>query len=507
MMYYKDLYELSKALHAEQEYDNLAVLLLNRVVKTTFAEKGFIVVREDGRFRDKYQIRFEATQVSRRKRHFSRSLVKKVLKTKEILFCMDLSEDPRFDLVESIQEMGSVSVMVAPLCYRNEVYAVVYLEKAEDAMPFTEEERLFLEEFSEMAAMAFHQALERDELKRFKQSHEQGFFSKYDFGEIVGNHPKMLQMFDIIAKVAPSHAPVLIKGETGTGKELIAKAIHMNSDRKSEPMVTLHCGAVPESLFEAELFGHRKGAFTGADRDRQGRIAQAKGGTLFIDEVAEIPMTVQAKLLRFFQFGEFQRIGSDQVEHIDVRILAATHQDIPQMVKEGRFRQDLYYRLKVVEVELPPLRERGGDILLIAEAFLEKYWKLEEPYRLSKQVLAALQTYEYPGNVRELVHIVERVCLLAKEPGIGLELLPEEITAHFSRMSRTGEAGAAFVEYTNEELKTAKDNAAKQAMNDVEYQFLKGLLEQYKGSIAKAAKAAGMQRTYLHRLVSKHGLR
>lgn len=506
MDYYKELFELSKALQIEEDYDQIAILLMNRIVKVTQSEKGFIVVREDGRFKDKYQIRFESTSVSKRKRNFSRSLVRQVIKTKKILFCMDLSEDPQFEGVESIQEMGSVSVMVAPLCYGREVYAVVYLEKPEDAPPFTDNERLFLEEFSHMAALAYHTALERYELKRFKQDHEQGFFSKYDFGEIVGNHPKMLHVFDIIAQVADSQAAVLIKGETGTGKELIAKAIHTNSSRKDKPMITLHCGALPESLFEAELFGHRKGAFTGADRDRVGRIAQARGGTLFIDEVAEIPLTVQAKLLRFFQFGEFQRIGSDQVESIDVRILAATHQDIPEMVKKGKFRQDLYYRLKVVEVELPPLRERGGDILLIAEAFLKRYWKIPESYYLTKQTLAALQTYEYPGNVRELVHIIERVCLLAKDATIGLELLPEEVAGHFQAMTR-GETKPTFVEYTNDELKRAKDIAAKQSMQEVEFQFLKELLNRYDGNVAKAAKAADIQRTYLHRLVSKHGLR
>jgi Nif-specific regulatory protein/two-component system response regulator HydG len=506
MMFYKDLFELSKALQEEEDYENIAVLLLDRIVKITNSAKGFIVVREDGKFKDKYQIRFESSTVSKRKHNFSRSLVRKVIQRKEIISCIDVAEDPQYEDVESIQGMGNVSVMVSPLVFESEVYAAVYLERAEAEPPFNKEEHELIREFSELAARAFRVALERFELKRFKQEHEQGFFSKYDFGEIVGNHPKMMKVFDIIAQVADSNAPVLVKGETGTGKELIARAIHKNSSRKDSPMVTLHCGALPESLFEAELFGHRKGAFTGADRDRQGRIAQARGGTLFIDEVAEIPLTVQAKLLRFFQFGEFQRIGSDEVERIEVRIIAATHQDIPKMVREGRFRQDLYYRLKVVEVELPPLRERGGDILLIAEAFLNKYWKLSQPYALSKQALAAFQTYDYPGNVRELVHIVERVCLLAKDARIGLELLPEEVAAHFQRMSR-GEARPIFLEYTNQELKSAKDKAAREAMDSVEQQFVRELMDRHGGNVARAAKAAQMQRTYLHRLVTKHELR
>src|SRR5262249_33633966 len=231
---------------------------------------------------------------------------------------------------------------------------------------------------------------------------------------IVTRDPHMLELLRVVAQVADSEATVLVRGETGTGKELIARALHVNSGRRRRPFVILHCSALPASLLESELFGHIRGAFTGAERDRAGRIAQADGGTLFLDEVGEIPAEAQAKLLRFLQFGEIMRVGSDKVEKVDVRVVAATHQDLDAMIRERRFRQDLYFRLKVVELTVPPLRERPGDILLLADAFLQKKWRRpNERPRLTARAEKALVAHAWPGNVRELEGLIERACLLA----------------------------------------------------------------------------------------------
>jgi Nif-specific regulatory protein/two-component system response regulator HydG len=237
-----------------------------------------------------------------------------------------------------------------------------------------------------------------------------------------------------------------------------------------------------------------------------GRIAQADGGTLFIDEVAEIPPAAQAKLLRFFQFGEFQRIGSDRVERVNVRIIAATHQNLEQLVAEGRFRQDLYYRLNVVELEIPPLRERGSDVLLIADHFLQRFQRGKET-ELTKEARMALERYHYPGNVRELAHAIEHACVLARNPRIELNLLPKAIQAHFNQ---TGPSASwerdsdEFETFTNDELKAAREAVSKKAVEMVERAFVNGLLKRCEGNVSRAAREAGMHRTYLYKLLSKY---
>jgi transcriptional regulator with GAF, ATPase, and Fis domain len=385
------------------------------------------------------------------------------------------------------------------LQYRDHIYAVIYLEKDSDCGSFSDLEREFLHQFAEMAGLSLHIALERKAFKDLSSGESPALFNQFDFGGIVGRHPNMLSLLELVGQVADSDAGVLIHGETGTGKELIARAVYRNSPRRDKPFVTIHCGALPENLFESELFGHRKGAFTGAMRDRAGRIAQAAGGTLFIDEVAEIPLAVQAKLLRFFQFGEFQRVGSDRAEQVDLRIISATHRDIPTMIKEGTFREDLYYRLKVVELKIPPLRERRSDIPLLAASFLKKYWKREGEPHLTEAAMHALGGYHFPGNVRELDHLIERVCLLTKSAEIDLGELPEEVVA--------GEAAAMPATLTNEWLKDARFQASRQAADEVEKRFLKTLLQHHDGNIAAAAEAAGMQKTYLYKLLNRHDLR
>ncbi len=323
------------------------------------------------------------------------------------------------------------------------------------------------------------------------------------FDDIVGSHPKLLACLETVRQVAGTNATVLIRGETGTGKELIARALYQHSSRCRRPFATIHCSALPESLLEAELFGHKKGAFTGAHADRAGRIAQANGGTLFIDEVGELPPQTQAKLLRFFQFGEIQRVGSDRVEKVDVRVVAATHRNLEDMIEQGGFREDLYYRLKVVEIELPPLRERRADIPLLAKCFLEKYWQGEGEPVLLRETLMILEDYAYPGNVRELAHLVERACLLARTSELTPNLLPAEVLESFGR---SGERHAAFPALTNEVLKEARQRACKQASDEVERLFLERLLDRHE-DVAAASRCSGIQRTYLHKLLTKHSLR
>ncbi len=247
--------------------------------------------------------------------------------------------------------------------------------------------------------------------------------SEYNFEEIVGQSPALRDVLDKVKRVAPTDATVLILGESGTGKELIARALHNLSPRKAQPLVKVNCGAIPAGLVESELFGHEKGAFTGADRPRRGRFELADGGTIFLDEVGELPADVQVKLLRVLQEQEFERVGSSQPQKVDVRVIAATNRNLAEAVKQKAFREDLYYRLQVVPLRMPPLRERRDDIPLLVEHFLRRYArKVGKPVTaVDEESLRQLAAYSWPGNVRELQNAIERAVVLAAGPVVSID--------------------------------------------------------------------------------------
>jgi DNA-binding NtrC family response regulator len=308
----------------------------------------------------------------------------------------------------------------------------------------------------------------------------------------------MARVAETVERVAPSNATVLLLGETGTGKEVIARALHQHSTRRDHAFVTVNCALLKGELLESELFGHEKGAFTGADRARQGRVETARGGTLFLDEIGELPSTLQAKLLRLLQEREYERLGSDRTQQADIRLVAATNRDLAASIRDGTFREDLYYRLKVITVRIPPLREREADILPLAEWLLDKHAAdsaMPRP-RLSDEVKQALLRYPWPGNVRELSNVMERCVLLAGDT-VGLCDLPEEL------MGSAMAPGAAAVTETEDLFDLPYSDAVTAARRLIVLRAL----EQAGGHQTRAAERLGVTQPYLSRLVKQLGIR
>lgn len=330
-------------------------------------------------------------------------------------------------------------------------------------------------------------ALEKQGLKRENTILRREAAQGDGFCGIIGKCAKMRELFDMIQKVASSQSSVLILGESGTGKELAARAIHVNSPRKAKPFVAVNCGAIPESLIESELFGHKKGAFTGAVADRPGLFEQAEGGTLFLDEIGELPLLLQTKLLRVLQEREFRRVGDAKVYKADVRVLAASNRDLEEDIKGGVFREDLYYRINVVQIVMPPLRERIEDIPLLVEHFCRKL-QPEAPASVSPGALKALMTYSFPGNIRELENIVERSLILDSE-NISENSLPKQVTAS------SAPCLSADITIPDEGIQL------EPLLENLERQYLLKALEKTGGAKKKAAELLGMSfRSFRYRL-------
>jgi two-component system response regulator AtoC len=338
----------------------------------------------------------------------------------------------------------------------------------------------------------------RMEISRLRRSAE----AAEGLGRLVGRGPKMQAVFSLMKTLAQVDSTVLILGETGTGKELVARELHEASERRDRPFVAVACGAIPETLLESELFGHSKGAFTGAARNRVGKIETAQGGTFFLDEIGEVPLGVQHKLLRVLQEKEVERLGESRPVKVDVRIVAATHRDLEALVREGKFREDLYYRLNVVPLRVPPLRERPEDIPLLAAHFLPRFAeRFKKPVTgIAPAALQQLLSHTWPGNVRELEHAIERAVIMAG--GTELTEIPlARGTVRDTECVPAGTNGHAV------DLSVSIEHVRRHAVEQAESIYLRGLLALHRGHLAAVAQAAGINSRSLYEKMRQYGLR
>lgn len=350
-------------------------------------------------------------------------------------------------------------------------------------------------------AVVLSKAMERYGLVQKLRMYERKSFFEAGYEGIIGRSRKMQEVFNTIESIAPTTSTVLISGESGTGKELVAKAIHVRSKRKDDPFVVINCAAIPVHLLESELFGHKRGSFTGAIADKKGLFEEAHKGTIFLDEIGEVPPSIQVKLLRVLQEGELRAVGEVNAIKVDVRIIAATNQDLAAAVREGRFREDLYYRLNVIGLAIPPLRDRIEDIPLLAYHFLKKYsekMKKKAVERISVDALQSLQNYTWTGNVRELENVIERAVVLATGDTIGVQDLPMKVLGESFYLAE-GEGEVSLTRYPYQDAKEKALAAFNRA-------YIASLLKETAGNISFASEKAGMDRSNFKKLMRKYAV-
>jgi transcriptional regulator with GAF, ATPase, and Fis domain len=417
---YTKLYEFSERLIHQRDLSELLDALMDAVVEITNADKGFLILAEGETLDIKVARNLNRENIADAVAQLSDSIISKVVRSRRPVIVSDAMRDDEFSAAKSVMQLKVSSVICVPLLDRGRLLGLIYVGNDSIRDLFQDDTLRVLTVFSSQASLIVANALLLNELRiDNKRLHER--LEQFRFGDIVGTSPPMQQVFRKVEKIAATDISVLITGETGTGKELIAREIHNRSPRTGKPFITINCGAIPENLLESELFGHVKGAFTGAVANKQGKFQAADGGTLFLDEIGEMPIELQVKLLRALQEKVVFRVGDTRPETVDIRILAATNRDLEKEISNGRFREDLYYRLNVVNVELPPLRTRGEDVLVIARYLLSRYSREYDAKvkGLSPNAAVAIRKHNWPGNIRELENRIKKAIVLCESTVIG----------------------------------------------------------------------------------------
>jgi Nif-specific regulatory protein len=492
------LFDVSQMLDRSLDLREVAGPVLGALAEHMGMTRGTLTLlnRQTGEISIEAAHGLSASQQERGRYKLGEGVTGKVVATGQPAVVPRISEEPLF-LNRTGARQGlhkkDISFICVPIKIGNEVVGALSADRLfAEGVSFEEDVRL-LSIIASMIAQAvrLRQALqeERQHLIEDVRAKEGELTDRFRPDNMIGNSKPMLAVYELTAQVSQSDTTALIHGESGTGKELVANALQANSPRASKPFVKVNCAALPETVLESELFGHEKGSFTGAIAQRKGRFELAHGGTLFLDEVGDLSMATQAKLLRVLQNREFERLGGTQTLKVNVRIIAATNRSLEQMIAQGRFRQDLFYRLNVFPIHVPPLRERRSDILLLADYFVEKYSRANNKnvLRISTPAIDMLTAYHWPGNVRELENVIERAVLLSTDGVIHGYHLPPTL--------QTAEASGTVAPGT---LEATLDNVEREMINEA--------LKSSRGNMAKAARKLGITERIMGLRVAKHGI-
>jgi len=529
------LLRINKRLNSELRLPRLLELIMDTVIELTEAERGFVLLEDEkGQLAVKVARNIDQQTLEAGAFELSRSIARQAATGMGPIVTIDAAGDPRFREAMSVSDLHLRSVLAVPLQIKGRAVGTIYVDNRLRKGAFDDDDVQLVLDFAEQAAIAIENARLLSELRKRERQIEilnrklqgeldarkeeligmkqelrenrEALAIRYDYRNIVGRTPRMLELFRLLDRLTDTALPVVIQGESGTGKELVARALHFNGPRRQRPFVSENCAAIPETLLESTLFGAVRGAYTGADHDSRGLFEVADGGTLFLDEVGEMSPGMQGKLLRILQTGELRRVGAERTRTVDVRIIAATNRDLGRMVEEGRFRQDLFFRLSVARILLPPLRERREDIPAIAEHVLAKIVaktmaktaaKLPgagsqpagAPVRIAPEALARLCAYRWPGNVRELENEIMRALAFCRDVITLADLSP-----HIA-----GDAEAALTT-----LEDPDSLALRPRVERLERALLKEALSRSTGNQTKAAEALGLSRFGLQKKLRRY---
>ena len=514
----KTLWHISQSLYQYIEIDDLILHIIKQMKEVMEAEGVSVILHDEER--DEFVFCWAesdpdglATKLKEIRFPLDKGIAGSVFSSGKAELIPDISEDARhYKKIDDSTGFETSSMIAAPLRKKEKAVGVLEVLNKKKGN-FSEEDLTFVTTLAPIIAMALDNARmyaeldgaykelqvvskEQDKLLRHTQEENvilrQEIAGRYSFSEIIGKSKVMMDLFRLCEKVMDLDITVLIEGETGTGKELVARCIHYNSPRKNRPFVSQNCGGIPETLLTSELFGHKKGAFTSAIADKKGLFETAHGGTVFLDEVGEMSPAMQTSLLRVLQDGEIRPVGADHYKKVDTRVISATNKNLEEEVAQGRFREDLLYRINVFTIKVPPLRKRTGDIRLLAEYFVDKYsQKIGRPIQgLSREVLQCLENYPFPGNVRELENELERAVALAKDEGIiDLSCLSEKIVERSAKI--------------RPEMNV--QGTLKEMVEALEKSVLSQLLEKHGGNRTRAAKELGLSRYGLIKKMQRYG--
>jgi transcriptional regulator with GAF, ATPase, and Fis domain/tetratricopeptide (TPR) repeat protein len=516
------LLRINKRLNSDLRLSRVLETIIDTVIELTDAERGFLLLKDNsGELVVKVARNIEQTSLEGPGLSLSRSIAKQAAETGQPVVTVDAADDRRFSELLSVSDLHLRSVLAVPLAVKGNVVGTIYVDHRLRKGVFGDDELALVLDFAEQGAIAIENARVVSELRRREQQvqslnrrleHElkvkeaalddvrvelkesrQVAALRYDYRQIVGQSPGMLEVFRLLDRVTDTNLPVVVEGESGTGKELVARAIHFHGPRKDRAFVSENCAAVPETLLESTLFGHVRGAFTGADRDSRGLFAVANGGTLFLDEVAEMSPAMQGKLLRVLQDGEYRRVGSERSEKADVRVVVATNKNLAQMVEDGKFRKDLFYRLSVVRIHLPPLRERREDIPLLLRHFLDKAAPSSgaTPKGIESAAIDRLCSYAWPGNVRELENEIARAGAFASGTICVADLSPH---------IQSGQDAVETVRSDGDNLRV------RQRVERLERQLIREAMSRSQGNQTKAASLLGLSRFGLQKKLRRYSL-